>query len=106
MIESIIPFVASFALALDCFSPQITSMWFPVQQLVLPNVKENLFYGNYYFSLRRRLPAINVVPTVPQAMKAIEWTSNELSPHMPFINRMCSAHADLPYKKISAWSIS
>lgn len=86
-----------FVLALDCFSPQITSMWFPVQQLVMPNVKPNVAMANMHFKLRRRLPAINVVPTIDQAIKAMEWTSEELQPHLPFIRRMCSQHADLPF---------
>ena len=89
-----------FILALDCFSPQLTSLWYPVQQLVVPNVKENLFYANHYFTLKRRLPAINVVPNVTQATKAIEWTSQELSSHMPFITRMCQTHQNLPFERI------
>jgi hypothetical protein len=86
-----------FVLALDCFSPQLTSMWFPVQQLVMPNVKPNVAMANMHFKLRRRLPAINVVPTLEQATKAMDWTSEELQPHLPFIRRMCSQHADLPF---------
>ena len=90
-----------FILALDCFSPQLTSMWYPVQQLVTPNVKENLFYANHYFSLKKRLPAINVVPTVSHATKAIEWTSQEFSSHMPFVTRMCQEHQNLPFERVT-----
>lgn len=89
-----------FILALDCFSPQMTSMWYPIQQLVLPNVKENIFYANHYFSLKRRLPALNVVPTISQATKSIEWTSKEFSSHLPFVTRMCLTHQDLPFESI------
>lgn len=90
-----------FVLALDCFSPQITSMWFPVQQLVVPNVKPNVAMANLHFKLRRRLPAINVVPTLEQAVKAIEWSSEEIQPYMPFIRRMCAEHVDLPYVDVA-----
>lgn len=90
-----------FVLALDCFSPQLTSMWFPVQQLVLPNVKANVSMASLHFKLKRRLPAINVVPTVEQATKAIEWTSEELQPHLPFVRRMCAEHADLPFSDVA-----
>ena len=89
-----------FVLALDCFSPQMTSMWYPVQKMVVPNVLENVRYADMHFKLKRRLPAINVVPTMDQALKAMEWTMEELQPLMPFMNRMCSDHSDLPYTRV------
>jgi hypothetical protein len=82
-----------FVLSLDCFSPQPSSlMWYPVQQLVQRNVKQNLPYSNYYISLQKRLPAVNVVPSVGQITKAMKWTMDELAEHLPFISRMCATH--------------
>ena len=89
-----------FVIALDCFSPQMTSMWYPVQQLVVPNVQANIHYADFYFTLKKRLPAINVVPTVEHSLKAMQWTSDELAPHMPFLSRICAPHADLPFEKV------
>lgn len=90
-----------FVLALDCFSPQLTSMWYPVQKMIVPNVQANIKHADQYFSLRRRLSPINVVPTVDQALKAIDWTAQELQPHLPFIIRMCAQHGDIPYERVS-----
>ena len=90
-----------FVLALDCFSPQLTSMWYPVQKLIVPNVQANVRHADQYFTLRRRLAPINVVPTVEQAMMAMDWTSTELEPLMPYITRMCASHSSIPYESVS-----
>ena len=89
-----------FVLALDCFSPQLTSMWYPVQKMVVPNVQDNIQHADQYFSLRRRLTPINVVPTPEQAMMAMDWTSAEMQPLMPFITGMCASHVDLPFERV------
>ncbi|MEC7986955.1 MAG: patatin-like phospholipase family protein [Myxococcota bacterium] len=79
-----------FVLSMDCFSPQTRSLlWYPIQQLVQFNVRQNLPYSSLYFALNKRLKAINVVPSVDQISKAIEWTISEFEPHMPYISRMC-----------------
>jgi predicted acylesterase/phospholipase RssA len=90
-----------FVLALDCFSPQLTSMWYPVQKMIVPNVLANVRHADQYVAMRRRLAPINVVPTSEQAMMAMDWTSEEMQPLMPFVTRMCSSHANLPYEKVS-----
>jgi hypothetical protein len=87
-----------FVLALDCFSPQWNSIWLPVQQLVTSNVRDNLNYADYYFPLKKRLNPINVVPTIEQANWAMKNTAGELQSHLPFIRRMCSEHAPLPFE--------
>ena len=82
-----------FILALDCFSPQPTSlMWYPIQQLVARNVRANMPYMGQYIPLTKRLMAVNVVPNVEQITKAMNWTMAECTPHMPFISRMCQSH--------------
>ena len=79
-----------FVLALDCFLPQPSSLgWLPLQQAVRPNVKANLPFANYYFQLERRLSPLNLVPDVHSVVRAMRWTSDELEPHMPFIQEMC-----------------
>ena len=80
-----------FVLAMDCFSTQSPSMlWFPIQQLVRSNVKANMPYMNLYFPFKRRLNPVNLVPPVEQLVKAMAWTTEELQPHMPFIETMCA----------------
>jgi hypothetical protein len=82
-----------FILALDCFSPQSSSlMWYPIQQLVARNVRANMPYMGHYIPLTKRLMAVNVVPNVAQITKAMGWTISECTPHMPFISRMCQSH--------------
>lgn len=90
-----------FVLALDCFSPQLTSMWYPVQKMIVPNVQANVQHADMYFALKKRLSPINVVPTVEQSLTAMNWTTSELQPQMPFITRMCAGHEDLPYESMA-----
>ncbi len=77
-------------LALDCFRPRARSvMFFPVQQLVRPNVQRNLAYANHYFALERTLSPLNLVPTYEEVLRASEWTSAELEPELPTIVESC-----------------
>lgn len=85
-----------FVMALDCFSPQPSSLiWYPVQQLVQRNVRQNLPYADFYMGLQKRLTAINVVPSVRQITRAINWTVDELAASMPYISWMCRSHATI-----------
>ena len=86
-----------FVLALDCFAPLKRSFaWYPLQQVVRPNVKANMPYAHHYFALRKRLSPVNLVPAVNQVVQSMDWTSDELSPDIPFINEMCRTIAHLP----------
>ena len=86
-----------FVLALDCFAPLKRSFaWYPIQQLVRPNVTANRPYAHLYMALRKKLSPVNLVPPVEQVVKAMDWTSDELMPHMPFIQEMCRTLAPLP----------
>jgi predicted acylesterase/phospholipase RssA len=77
-------------LALDCFRPRARSvMFYPVQQLVRPNVLRNLVYANHYFALQRTLSPLNLVPDYEDVLRATEWTSAELEPEMPYIVESC-----------------
>ncbi len=78
-----------FVVAMDCFSPQPRSfLFFPVQQIVRPNVQRNLPYAHLYFPLKRVLNALNLAPNVRSLEKAIRWTSEELRPSLPLIKAM------------------
>ena len=80
-----------FVLAMDCFSTESPSMlWFPIQQLVRPNVKANMPYMNLYFPFKRRLNPVNLVPSVDHLVQAMAWTTEELQPHLPFVETMCA----------------
>ncbi len=80
-----------FLLAMDCFTPKPTSLiFYPIQQVVRPNVKANIPYANLYFTLDRRLSPMNLVPSVSEVAEAMQWTSDELLPEMGFIQRMCT----------------
>ena len=65
------------------------------------NVRKNLEYADYYFTLEKRLNAINVVPNIEQATWAMDQTSLELQSHMPFIGRMCASHDSLPFEEMT-----
>jgi predicted acylesterase/phospholipase RssA len=78
-----------FVLAMDCFAPQPRSfMFYPLQQIVRPNVLRNLPYAHLYFPMKRVLNALNLAPTVRSVEKAIRWTSDELRPQIPLIKAM------------------
>ena len=78
-----------FVVAMDCFAPQPRSfMFYPLQQIVRPNVLRNLPYAHIYFPLRRVLNALNLAPTVRSVEKAIRWTSDEMRPELPLIKAM------------------
>jgi predicted acylesterase/phospholipase RssA len=80
-----------FVLAMDCFSPQPSSLiFYPIQQVVRPNVNDNLRFAHLYFELDRRLSPMNLVPDVSSLTTAMQWTSEELAPHIPFIRAMCA----------------
>ncbi len=86
-----------FVVAMDCFAPQPRSfMFYPVQQIVRPNVLRNIPYAHLYFPLERVLNALNLAPTVRSVEKAIRWTSDELRPSIPLIKAMVSRIPALP----------
>jgi predicted acylesterase/phospholipase RssA len=85
-----------FLLAMDCFTPQPSSLvWYPVQQFVQYNVRQNAPFSDFTYALGRRLPAMNVVPTVRQMGKAMNWSREEFAQHIPFVSRMCASHGVL-----------
>lgn len=89
-----------FVVALDCFAPSPRSLaWFAVQQVVRPNVKANIPYTHLYWQLERRLSPVNLVPSVDQVAMAMDWTSEELQPELPFIVEGCRTIAVLPNGK-------
>ena len=80
-----------FVLALDCFAPRARSpIFLPVQQIVRPNVTRNHPYAHMVFDLRRRLNPLNMVPSMKDITKAMNWTVEELEPSMPFVEAMCA----------------
>lgn len=83
-------------LALDCFKPSIRSaIFFPVQQLVRPNVQRNIAYANLYFALDRTLNPLNLVPSYEAVLRAQDWTTKELEPHMATIAESCRTIATI-----------
>lgn len=86
-----------FVLGLDCFAPQKRAgIWYPVQQLVRPNVVANRPYCHHYFALERRLSPVDLVPTPERVNKAMTWTASELAPDMPYVKQMCRTLPTLP----------
>ena len=85
-----------FVLALDCFAPRARSpIFLPVQQIVRPNVLRNHPFAHMVFDLRRRLNPLNMVPSMKDITKAMNWTVEELEPSMPFVEAMCAPIAPL-----------
>ena len=78
----------AFSLALDCFAPRVRSLLFyPLQQVVRPNVQRNIPYANLYMPLERTLNPVNLVPKLPDLARAMAWTTEELTKHLPFVER-------------------
>lgn len=81
----------AYVVALDCFAPRLAApVYLPIQQLVRPNVQENLRYANFYHALGRVLSPLNLVPKLSEVTTAMKWTMDELGPRMPRLERMCS----------------
>lgn len=86
-----------FVVALDCFTPSRSGLaWVPLQQVVRPNVHANKPFANLYFPLKRRLSPVNLVPPVDEVQKAMDWTSEELQPHVPYLQEMMRPLRVLP----------
>jgi predicted acylesterase/phospholipase RssA len=80
----------AFVLALDCFAPRARSFWFyPIQQLVRPNVTRSASYAHQVIALRRTLSPLNLVPSMKDLVRIIDATISELEPEMPFAVEMC-----------------
>jgi hypothetical protein len=87
----------AYIFAMDCFKPGARSLLFyPVQQLVRTNVTKNLPYAHRVFNLDRRLNPLNLVPTVDEIEVAMNWTMDELEPHIPAMQTMCATLPVLP----------
>lgn len=81
----------AFVMAMDCFAPTPRTLpFFPLQQIVRPNVNRNLPFANYSMALKRRLSPVNLVPPVHQLIEAMRWTMEELTPDMDYISSMCA----------------
>src|SRR5690606_18531590 len=79
----------AFILALDGFSPRITTpLWLPLQQIAHQNVKRSIPYANLYFAFRRTLSPMELLPRAGTVMKNVESAKQELLPELPFIQRM------------------
>lgn len=81
----------AFVVALDCFAPKLRNpLYYAVQQVVRPNVTRNMPFANVYFPMQRTLSPLNLVPPVGEVTTALNWTMDELTPQMPFIERHCT----------------
>ena len=82
-----------FILALDCFVPRPRSLvWYPIQQIAARTIKSQRPYIDLYIPLDKVLSPASVVPTVRQLTTAMSWTTEDLTPMMPFIKQMCTSH--------------
>ena len=80
----------AFVMAVDCFAPRARRIWFyPIQQLVRPNVTRSLVYAHQSLSLKRTLSPLNLVPAMKDLVRVIETTMGELEGDMPFAVEMC-----------------
>jgi len=80
----------AFVLALDCFAPRPRDhVFFALQQVARANVKDNIPYADLYLPLEKRLSPALLVPDRERITEAMDWTMDELRPHLPFIQRMC-----------------
>lgn len=80
-----------YTIAVDCFSPRPRShVFFPIQQIVRPNVLINQPYANTWIDLSRTLNPINLVPSVQQVAQASAWAVEDAEPHIPIIAATCT----------------
>jgi predicted acylesterase/phospholipase RssA len=78
-----------FVLALDSFSPRITTpLWLPLQRLARENVKRSIPYAHHYSALRRTLSPIELLPRAAAVMRVVESSKSELLEELPFFQRM------------------
>ena len=85
-----------FILAVDCFAPRLSShVFFPIQQIVRPNVHENRPYANVYVAQTKTLNPINLVPNVQQISQASAWAQRDVEPHIPLMARTCTPFAPI-----------
>jgi hypothetical protein len=83
--------------AMDCFSPQARKpLFYPVQQLVRSNVNKNIPYAHHVFTLDRRLNPLSLVPDLDKINEAMNWTIDELSGEMDWLETMCCTLPVLP----------
>lgn len=81
----------AFILALDAFSPKLTTpVWLPLQRLVAAAVERGKPYAHLYRPFPRTLSPVEVIPSVNSALRAIGYGKDALAPDMPFIARMLS----------------
>jgi predicted acylesterase/phospholipase RssA len=79
----------AFILALDGFSPKITTpIWLPMEQLAAANAENGKAFSHLYRPFPRTLSPIELVPSVQSVLKAISFGKEALTPDMPFIARM------------------
>lgn len=92
--------------AMDCFTPRMRSLiWYPIQQIAAMNVRQDKIYADLYVPLDKVLSPAFVVPTVRQLTQAMAWTTDEMTPHMPFIKAMCATHRVLRSPKQAAQAV-
>jgi predicted acylesterase/phospholipase RssA len=78
-----------FILALDGFSPRITTpLWLPLQRVARENVKRSIPYAHQYSALRRTLSPIELLPRTAAVVRIVESSKAELLEELPFMQRM------------------
>jgi predicted acylesterase/phospholipase RssA len=78
-----------FVLALDCFAPKTSKVWYPIQQAVRNgNVEANRPYMDAYITYSRLLSPMNLVPPIRDALQAISWGREAIRPEIPYIRTM------------------
>jgi predicted acylesterase/phospholipase RssA len=79
-----------FVVALDCFAPSPKRIaWFPFQQAVKQaNVLSDRQFADLYVAFPKTLSPLNLVPKLPDAMRAIRWGRETMDAHMPFVRAM------------------
>jgi len=80
----------AFVLALDAFGPKLSQpLWFGLEQLVAQNVARNRPFIHHHKSFQKVLSPVELLPSLPQLRKAIQWGKEEFLADMPLVARMC-----------------
>jgi predicted acylesterase/phospholipase RssA len=80
----------TFVLALDCFAPNPRSLaWIALQQAVRSaNVETDRTFADAYVTFPHTLSPVNLVPSIRDALTAIRWGRDAMTPHLPFLSAM------------------
>lgn len=76
-------------LALDPFAPRFTTpLWLPLQRIASENVRSSLQRAHLSIAFRNTLSPTDLLPSLTNLLRAVEWGKNAMNDSMPLLRRM------------------